>query len=154
MLHPLEHVGDHQNPLAHTPALTSCQAPQLCCPRFTAKKVSRHPQSPNDGVLPSITLPYLEITGSRYYAHDCGRDAVSAAQPHLFVWIDELIPMSFGASEQARSDGVFAVLGNGQVPKGKDSAVKAKLAGCSFAAFNSEITEQGSELHICLPDFD
>src|SRR5438270_3222500 len=66
MLHPLEHVGDHQNPLAHTPALTSCQAPQLCCPRFTAKKVSRHPQSPNDGVLPSITLPYLEITGSRY----------------------------------------------------------------------------------------
>ena len=29
MLHPLEHVGDHQNPLAHTPALTACQAPQL-----------------------------------------------------------------------------------------------------------------------------
>src|ERR1700757_1638288 len=46
MLHPLEHVGDHQNPLAHTPALTSCQAPQLGRPRFTAKKVSRHPHPP------------------------------------------------------------------------------------------------------------
>src|ERR1700757_586649 len=66
MLHPLEHVGDHQNPLAHTPALTSCQAPQLCRPRFTAKKVSRHPHPPNDGTLPSITLPHLEITGSQY----------------------------------------------------------------------------------------
>src|SRR5256885_6737776 len=25
MLHPFEHVGDHQNPLAHTPAFPSCQ---------------------------------------------------------------------------------------------------------------------------------
>src|SRR5437763_12632677 len=66
MLHPLEHVGDHQNPLAHTPALTACQTPQLYRPRFAAKKVSRHLSSPNDGVLPSITLPHLEITGSRY----------------------------------------------------------------------------------------
>src|SRR5260370_11261590 len=29
MLHPLEHVRDHQSPLADTPALASCQAPQL-----------------------------------------------------------------------------------------------------------------------------
>src|SRR3954454_2327485 len=46
MLHPLEHVGDHQNPLAHTPVLTSCQAPQLRRPRFAAKKVSRHSHPP------------------------------------------------------------------------------------------------------------
>jgi hypothetical protein len=27
MLHSLEHVGDHQHPLAHTPTLATCQAP-------------------------------------------------------------------------------------------------------------------------------
>src|SRR5258708_16314394 len=42
MLHPLQHVGDHQNPLADTPALVSCQAPQLRRPRLRAKKVNRH----------------------------------------------------------------------------------------------------------------
>src|SRR5467141_2452261 len=46
MLHPLEHVCDHQNPLADTPALASCQAPQLGRPRFAAKKVCRHTPSP------------------------------------------------------------------------------------------------------------
>src|SRR6266481_2350218 len=51
MLHPLEHVGDHQNPLADTPALASCQAPQLGRPRFAAKKVCRHTPSPKHGTL-------------------------------------------------------------------------------------------------------
>src|SRR6185312_15767052 len=32
MLHSLEHVRDHQNPLADTPALAPCQPPQLRCP--------------------------------------------------------------------------------------------------------------------------
>jgi len=39
MLHPLQHVRDHHNPLADTPALASCQAPQLSRPRFAAKEV-------------------------------------------------------------------------------------------------------------------
>src|ERR1700740_802432 len=51
MLHPLEHVGDHQNPLADPPALASCQAPQLGRPRFAAKKVCRHTSSPKHGTL-------------------------------------------------------------------------------------------------------
>src|ERR1700730_16662988 len=46
MLHPLEHVRDHQTPLADTPALAPCQAPQLGRPRFAAKEVCRHPPSP------------------------------------------------------------------------------------------------------------
>jgi hypothetical protein len=52
MLHPLEQVRDHQNPLADTPALASCQAPQLGRPRFAAKKVCRHRPSPKHGTLP------------------------------------------------------------------------------------------------------
>src|ERR1700756_1909838 len=51
MLHPLEHVRDHQNPLADPPALASCQAPQLSRPRFAAKKVCRHTSSPKHGTL-------------------------------------------------------------------------------------------------------
>src|SRR5690348_9968800 len=51
MLHPLEHVRDHQNPLADPPALASCQAPQLGRPRFAAKKVCRHTSSPKHGTL-------------------------------------------------------------------------------------------------------
>src|ERR1700730_1552105 len=51
MLHPLAHVRDHQNPLADTPALASCQAPQLGRPRFAAKKVCRHTPSPKHGTL-------------------------------------------------------------------------------------------------------
>src|SRR6516164_6463140 len=51
MLHSLEHVGDHQNPLADTPTLVSCQAPQLGRPRFAAEKVCRHPPSPKHGTL-------------------------------------------------------------------------------------------------------
>src|SRR5271168_4834450 len=66
MLHPLEHVGDHQNPLAHTPALASCQAPQLRRPRFAAKEVCRHRLSPQTWYTCLITLPHLGITGSRY----------------------------------------------------------------------------------------
>src|SRR6516164_1978192 len=67
MLHSLEHVGDHQNPLADTPTLVSCQAPQLGRPRFAAKKVYRHPPSPKTWYPSQLTLPHLEITGSRYY---------------------------------------------------------------------------------------
>src|ERR1700731_275258 len=33
MLHPLEHIRDHQNPLADTPALAPCPAPQLRPPQ-------------------------------------------------------------------------------------------------------------------------
>jgi hypothetical protein len=51
MLHPLEHVRDHQNPLADPPALASRQAPQLCRPRFAAKEVCRHRPSPKHGTL-------------------------------------------------------------------------------------------------------
>src|SRR6266404_7213361 len=66
MLDPLEHVCDHQNPLADTPALVSCQAPQLRRPRFAAKKVCRHTPSPQTWYVCSSTLPHLGITGSRY----------------------------------------------------------------------------------------
>src|SRR6516164_2598818 len=66
MLHSLEHVGDHQNPLADTPTLVSCQAPQLGRPRFAAKKVYRHPPSPKTWYPSQLTLPHLEITGSWY----------------------------------------------------------------------------------------
>src|SRR6187549_1659457 len=51
MLHPLEHVRDHQNPLANTPTLASCQAPQLGRPRFAAKEICRHRPSPKHGTL-------------------------------------------------------------------------------------------------------
>src|SRR6516162_4679229 len=51
MLHSLKHVGDHQNPLAGTPTLVSCQAPQLGRPRFAAEKVCRHPPSPKHSTL-------------------------------------------------------------------------------------------------------
>src|SRR5215472_8690730 len=66
MLHTLKHVRDHQNPLTDTTALLSCQAPQFDRPRFAAKKVYRHPQSPQSWYAPLLTLPHLEITGSRY----------------------------------------------------------------------------------------
>src|SRR5712691_9001801 len=66
MLHPLEHVRDHQNPLADTTALASCQTPQLGRPRFAAKEVCRHRPSPKTWYACLITLPYLGITGSRY----------------------------------------------------------------------------------------
>src|SRR5207253_8891296 len=38
MLHPLEHVGDQQNPLADPATLATRQAPQLGRPRLVAKK--------------------------------------------------------------------------------------------------------------------
>src|SRR2546423_11768282 len=66
VLHPFEHVRDHQNPLAHTPALAACQAPQLRRPRFAAKKVYWHYLSPKHGTPALITLLHLGITGSRY----------------------------------------------------------------------------------------
>src|SRR6516165_1593165 len=66
MLHPLEHVRDHQNPLTDAPALASRQAPQLGRPRFAAKEVCRH-RPPQTWYAALLTLPHLEITGSRYY---------------------------------------------------------------------------------------
>src|SRR6516225_10751914 len=65
MLHPLEHVRDHQNPLTDAPALASRQAPQLGRPRFAAKEVCRH-RPPQTWYAALLTLPHLEITGSRY----------------------------------------------------------------------------------------
>ena len=44
-------VRDQQNPLAHTPALPSRQAPQLRRPRFAAKEIYRHRPSPKHGML-------------------------------------------------------------------------------------------------------
>src|SRR5258707_15587808 len=67
MLHPLEQVRDHQNPLADTPALAPCQAPQLRRPRFAAKEVCWHRLSPKTWYACLITLPHLGIPGSRYY---------------------------------------------------------------------------------------
>src|SRR3989442_11129314 len=66
MLHPLEHVCDQQNPLADTPTLASCHAPQLRRPRLAAKEIYWHRPSPKTWYACLITLPYLEITGSRY----------------------------------------------------------------------------------------
>src|SRR6266853_3902184 len=51
MLHPLQHVRDHQNSLADTPALAPCQARQLRRPRFAAKEVRWHRLSPKHGTL-------------------------------------------------------------------------------------------------------
>src|SRR6516225_5111315 len=79
MLHSLEHVRDHQNSLTDTTALPSCQAPQLGCSRFAAKKVYRH-RSSQTWYARLLTLPYLGITGSRYYGspeisgHECRFD--------------------------------------------------------------------------------
>src|SRR2546421_1885522 len=70
VVHPLEHVGDHQNPLAHTPAFPSCQAPQLRRPRVAAKKVYRHCSIPQTWYARLNTLPHLGITGSRYKSKD------------------------------------------------------------------------------------
>src|SRR5580704_2962553 len=66
MLHPLEQVGDQQNPLADPPALASRQAPQLGRSRFAAKEICRHRPSPKTWYVRLITLPHLGITGSRY----------------------------------------------------------------------------------------
>src|ERR1700738_5189486 len=78
MLHPLEHVRDHQNPLADTPALVPCQAPQLCRPRFAAKKVCCHrPSPPNMVRLPNHSTtsgnprkPVLVLSAARIFARD------------------------------------------------------------------------------------
>ncbi len=56
-------------PLADTPALTSCQAPQLGRPRFAAKEICRHRPFPKTWHACLPTLPYLGITGSRYYLY-------------------------------------------------------------------------------------
>src|ERR1700731_2716761 len=66
VLHPLEHVRDHQNPLADTTALAPCQAPQLRRRRFATKEVCWHHLSPQTWYACLITLPYLGITGSPY----------------------------------------------------------------------------------------
>src|SRR5271155_2959756 len=72
VLHPLEHVRDQQNPLAHTPALPSRQAPQLRRPRFAAKEIYRHRPSPRHGMLPKSLYhiwgsPEAGIRGSCEY---------------------------------------------------------------------------------------
>src|SRR6516165_4395142 len=80
MLHPFEHVRDHQNPLTDAPALASRQAPQLGRPRFAAKEVCRHRPS-QTWYATLLTLPHLEITGSRYKAKPVTREAGDMATP-------------------------------------------------------------------------
>jgi hypothetical protein len=62
---PLEHVRDHESPLAHTPALPSCQAatppPPVRCER--SMPASSIPQTWYACV---ITLPHLGIIESQY----------------------------------------------------------------------------------------
>src|SRR5438105_5876392 len=86
MLQPLEQVRDHQNPLAHTPALASCQSPQLRSPRFAAKEVYRHCPSPKTWYTRLTALPYLGITGNRYYTHDRVEGSVgSSPRPRMLA---------------------------------------------------------------------
>src|SRR6266404_9705113 len=91
MLHPLEQVRDHQNPLADTTALASCQAPQLDRPRFAAKEICRHRPFPQTWYVCLFAIPHLGITGSQYYcparpkekewAHDQTRSFSCASAP-------------------------------------------------------------------------
>src|SRR4051794_19871286 len=81
VLHPLEHVRDHQNPLAHTPAFPSCQAPQLRRPRVAAKKGYRHCPIPQTWYARLNTLPHLGITGSRYYTTAKAKNGTSVNSP-------------------------------------------------------------------------
>ena len=48
----------------------------------------------------------------------------------------------------ARISQSFRCLRDGHAPKGEHSRGSRQPAGCSFCAFNSEISERGSELHI------
>jgi hypothetical protein len=75
MLHPLEHVRDHQHPLAHTPALAPCQAPQLRRPGSLRKKYAGIAYPPNKWYPWLITLPHLGIPGSRSYYHFVATDS-------------------------------------------------------------------------------
>ena len=74
----LSKVRDHQNPLADTPALVPCQAPQLRHPRFATKKVCWHRLSPKHGTLaeslyhiwefPEAGIMNLGLFNKRYLA--------------------------------------------------------------------------------------
>src|SRR6516164_5768980 len=75
MLHSLEHVRDHQNPLAGTPTLVSCQAPQLGRPRFAAEKVCRHPPSPKHSTL-AYQLYHIWGSPEAGITSRCGRSFV------------------------------------------------------------------------------
>src|SRR5580704_3721381 len=92
MLHPLEHVRDHQNPLADTPALVPCQAPQLRRPRFAAKEVCWHRLIPQTWYAYLITLPHLGIPGSRYKINGEG------ARPRHWK-CNQRIPVKFSIGE-------------------------------------------------------
>src|ERR1700757_4588417 len=87
MLHPLEHICDHQNPLADTPALASCQPPQLGRPRFAAKEVSRHRPSPKHGTL---AYQLYHIWGSLEPGITCSRPepALLLGEP-VYQHVDE-----------------------------------------------------------------
>src|SRR5271163_4505269 len=82
MLHPLEHVGDHQNPLAHTPALAPCQAPQLRRPRFAAKELCRHRLAPKNGTLArSLYHIWDSLKAGITAALDPKRPSLGSARP-------------------------------------------------------------------------
>src|SRR6476619_663850 len=96
MLHPLEQVRDHQNPLADTPVLVPCQAPQLRRPRFAAKKVCWHRHPPNMVRLPNHSTtsgnprkPVLQSAKPKL----CNR----ALPPVLGSWIVELFDSAFAS---------------------------------------------------------
>src|SRR6478672_4095399 len=82
MLHPLEHVRDHQNPLADTPALVPCQAPQLCRPRFAAKKVCCHRPSPPN----MVRLPNHSTTSGNPRKPVLDGSAGQRATPTAWLW--------------------------------------------------------------------
>src|SRR5438477_12874555 len=94
MLHPLEHVRNHQNPLADTPALASCQAPQLGRPRFAAEEVCWHRPSPKHGTL---AYQLYHIWGSleagiRTMIAIMRKPARQAALMRLYELLDRLQP--------------------------------------------------------------
>ena len=78
MLHPLEHVRDHQHSLAHTPRSRAVPRPELRRPGSLRKKYAGIAYPPKTLYPCLITLPHLEIPGSRSYyqfvATDSERD--------------------------------------------------------------------------------
>jgi hypothetical protein len=72
VFHPFEHVRDHQNPLAHTPALPSCQAPHSsAAPGSLRKKYTGIAHPPN--IVDSV-----DHIASRVWQDDEGRNQAGA----------------------------------------------------------------------------
>src|ERR1700738_339689 len=109
MLHPLEHVRDHQNPLADTPALASCQAPQLGRPRFAAKKSIPAYSSPINPSSPaSESVSYLGVSLSTGHG---SRETESAEGRRLFL---VTYRPSIRSSRAAGAKAVNGIAGSGE----------------------------------------